>query len=218
MKSTNKTALVIGATGATGKELVTQLLSDNDYSKVKIFVRKGTDIKHPKLETHVVDFDNPTAWKNDLTGDVLFSAMGTTLKAAGTKEKQYTIDYTYQFEAAKHAAENGVKTFVLVSAAGASSKSSIFYSRIKGELEEAVTKMDVEHLYIFQPTILDRKDTSRSSERIALHIISFLSKVGLVKKHRPMPVNTLAEKMIAAARNKYSKGVHVFTLNKIFEV
>jgi uncharacterized protein YbjT (DUF2867 family) len=213
-----KTAIVIGATGATGKELVQQLLENNSYSTVKIFVRRKWELEHPKLEVHVVDFDHPKKWKQHLTGDVLFSAMGTTLKAAGSKEAQYKIDFTYQYDTAKHATENDVKTFVLVSAAGASSSSSIFYSKMKGELEDAVKQLPFERIYIFQPTILDRNDKSRGKEYAALVIMKGLSKLGLLRKHRPMPVATLAEKMIKAANNKRSKGIHVFTLNKIFEV
>jgi uncharacterized protein YbjT (DUF2867 family) len=213
-----KTAIVIGATGATGKELVQQLLDNNSYGTVKIFVRKKPALVHPKLEVHVVDFDHPKKWKQHLIGDVLFSALGTTLKAAGSKEAQYKIDCSYQLDAAKHAADNGVKTYVLVSAAGASSSSSIFYSKMKGELEDAVKELPFERIYIFQPTILDRNDKSRGKEYMALMIMKSLSKLGLLKKHKPMPVATLAEKMIKAANNKRGKGIHVFTLNKIFEV
>jgi uncharacterized protein YbjT (DUF2867 family) len=213
-----KTAIVIGATGATGKELVQQLLENNSYSTVKIFVRRKWEHEHPKLEVHVVDFDHPKKWKQHLTGGVLFSAMGTTLKAAGSKEEQYKIDFTYQYNTAKYATENDVKTLVLVSAAGASSSSSIFYSKMKGELEDAVKQFPFERIYIFQPTILDRNDKSRGKEYAALMIMKGLSKLGLLRKHQPMPVATLAEKMIKAANNKRSKGIHVFTLNKIFEV
>ena len=77
-------ALVIGATGATGKDLVNKLLQDKDYEEVDIFVRKPLDIENPKLKTHLVDFENPDSWKNLVNGDVAFSCLGTTLKAAGS--------------------------------------------------------------------------------------------------------------------------------------
>ena len=136
-----KTAVVIGATGLVGSELVALLLADSRFETVKVFVRRSTGRQHPKLEEHLVNFDAVETWKEQLTGDVLFSAMGTTLKQAGSKDAQYKIDYTYQYNVAKAAAENGVPQYVLISSAGASPKSRIFYSRMKGELEESVKKL-----------------------------------------------------------------------------
>ena len=104
-----KIALIIGATGATGSELVKQLLEDNHYSQVHIFVRCKPDLEHQKLHTHVVDFDQLDTWKDKLKGDVLFSAMGTTLKIAGSKAAQYKIDYTYQHDVAQAAAHSRLK-------------------------------------------------------------------------------------------------------------
>ena len=81
-------ALIIGATGATGKDLVTQLLADDTYSEVHCFVRKALALTHPKLHTHVVDFETAEAWADLLRGDVAFSCLGTTLATAGSKEAQ----------------------------------------------------------------------------------------------------------------------------------
>ena len=101
----SKKALVIGATGATGTALVAQLLDNEKYVEVHIFVRRKVELKNPKLQVHVVDFDAIDDWKEKLKGDELYAAMGTCLKTAGSKEAQYKIDYTYQFEVAKAAAE-----------------------------------------------------------------------------------------------------------------
>lgn len=87
-------ALIIGATGATGKDLVTQLLSDDQFEEVHIFVRRNVDIQHDKLHVHVVDFDKIEEWKAELQGDVLFSALGTTIKQAGSQKQQWKVDYT----------------------------------------------------------------------------------------------------------------------------
>ena len=86
-------ALVIGATGATGKDLVYKLLNDKDYDEVNIFVRKPMNIQHPKLKTHVVDFEKPQEWQDLVKGDVAFSCLGTTLKGAGSKQAQRKVDY-----------------------------------------------------------------------------------------------------------------------------
>ena len=130
--------LVIGATGAVGKDLVKMLLEDDAFGSVDIFVRRPVDTDSPKLSVHIVDFDHPKAWKHLVAGDVLFSCHGTTIKAAGSQGAQWKVDYTYQFEAAQAARENGVRTYVLVSAVNASAGSKFFYNRMKGALEDAV--------------------------------------------------------------------------------
>ena len=104
----SKTALIIGATGATGSALVKQLLNNDSYGAVHVFARRSGDLEHDKLQWHVVDFDAIDTWKEKLKGDVLFSAMGTTLKTAGSKDAQYQIDYNYQHDVAQAASENGV--------------------------------------------------------------------------------------------------------------
>ena len=106
-----KTAIVIGATGLVGEQLVRQLLEDDRYGTVKVFHRRTTGISHPKLVETVIDFDSPEEWKHLITGDELYSALGTTLKAAGSKEAQYKVDYEYQFQVAKIARENDVPRF-----------------------------------------------------------------------------------------------------------
>lgn len=163
-----KTVIVIGATGLIGKLLTNKLLSDNRYDLVKIFVRRSSGTQNPKLEEHIVDFEHIESWKDEITGDELFSAMGTTIKQAGSKDVQYKIDYTYQFEVAKAAVKNGIENYVLVSSSGANSKSRNFYLRIKGELEDAVGILPFKKIIIFQPSLLlgERKE-KRAGETIA---------------------------------------------------
>ena len=134
-------ALVIGATGLVGSELIDQLLNNEQFTRVKVFGRRPTGKSHPKLEEHVINFDQPEQWKGLVRGDILFSALGTTLKKAGSKGAQFKIDYKYQYYFARAAAENGVSNYVLVSAAGSSPTSRIFYSRMKGILEKDIKKL-----------------------------------------------------------------------------
>ena len=189
-------ANVIGASGLVGQQLVVQLLNHPEYEKVRIFVRRKTGIIHPKLEEQLIDFDQPENWKHLVQGDVLFSTLGTTIKTAKTKENQYRVDYTYQYEFAHAAAGNGVPTFVLVSSMGANPKSTVFYSRMKGELEEAVADLNFTKLRIFRPSILDgKRKEQRVGEKIALVISRFLTKI-ILKNYRPTPVDVLAAKMI----------------------
>ncbi|MCA6066451.1 NAD(P)H-binding protein [Chryseobacterium sp. RG1] len=208
-------ALVIGATGATGKDLVNQLLNDKDFETVDVFVRKPIDIQNNKLNVHIVNFEKPEEWKNSVTGDVAFSCLGTTLKAAGSKEAQRKVDYDYQYEFAKAAKENNVEDYILVSAYGANPKSKIFYSKMKGELEEAVKQLHFTKITIFKPGILERKDSDRVGEVLGSRIVKFANKLGLLESQKPLPTNILAKAMIKSSKIK-SNGYSSIKLGNIF--
>lgn len=191
-------AIVIGATGATGKHLVDELLKEPAYSKVIIFVRKNTEKHHPKLEEHVIDFSKIDDYKDLIKGDVLFSCLGTTLKIAGSKDNQWKVDYEIPLAFATIARENGVNACVLLSAAGASAKSNIFYNRMKGELEDAIESLKFDQYIIFRPGILERENSDRTVEIIGVKLIKFLNKAGILKKQQPLPTSVLAEKLSKA--------------------
>lgn len=215
--STNmKKAILIGATGATGKDLVQVLLQDAEFSEVHVFVRKPLDFKNPKLKVHVVDFTRMEEWKDLINGNVAFSTMGTTLKQAGSKEAQRIVDFDYQFHFAKYAKENGIPHFVLLSAYGADAKSMLFYNKMKGDLEEAVQKLDFDYLTIFQPGILDRKNSDRTMEVIGLKVIKFFTNLGLFTSQKPMPTEVLAKAMVKASKLN-TKKISFISLNKIFD-
>lgn len=208
---------VIGATGLVGKQLVQQLLNDNRFEKVRIFVRRDSGLKHPKLEQQIVDFGDEKTWGKLLSGDVLFSALGTTLKQAGSKEKQVEIDFTFNLNFAKKAKENGIENYVLVSSVGANSKSSIFYSRIKGELDDAVAKIGFKKLVIIRPASLtgDRKE-SRVAEKISIPILNFLTKF-IMKEYRPISDKTVAQAMINSLLSNLGDKI-IWEADEVFEL
>lgn len=208
-------ALVIGATGATGKDLVYQLLNDTEFDEVDIFVRKPVDIQNNKLTVHIVNFEKPEEWKNMVKGDVAFSCLGTTLKDAGSKEAQKKVDFDYQYEFAKAAKENDVEDYILVSAYGANPQSKIFYSKMKGELEEAVKLLHFNKITIFKPGMLERKDSERTGEVLGSRIIKFANKLGLLESQKPLPTNILAKAMIKSSKIK-SNGYSSIKLGNIF--
>jgi uncharacterized protein YbjT (DUF2867 family) len=209
-------ASIVGATGATGKDLLKILLEDDDFDRVDIFVRRDVDQRHDKLNVHVIDFDKTDEWKDLVKGDVLFSCLGTTLKAAGSKEAQWRIDYDYQYEFAKAARENGVDNYVLVSSSGASPNSFLFYPKMKGQLEEAVKRLGFSKLSIFNPPILERMGTDRSGEVLGLKVIRFANRLGLFRSQRPMPTEVLARAMVNAAK-KREVGVHSYSTEAIWK-
>lgn len=192
-------ANVIGGTGLVGQQLIMQLLNHPDFEKVRSFVRRPSGMTHSKLEEIQIDFDKPQTWKDLIQGDVLFSTLGTTIKKARTKENQYNVDFSYQFEFSLFASENKVPTYVLVSSLGANPKSTFFYNRIKGELEAAVTKLEFRKLIIFRPSFLDgERKEKRWGEKTMLAINYFITQF-MLKKYRPTPVDILAKKMISVA-------------------
>ena len=192
--------LLIGATGATGRDLLELLLKDEEIHQVDIFVRREMILKHEKLNIHIIDFDKPEQWKTFVKGDLLFSCLGTTLKAAGSKEAQWKIDYEYQYQFAKIAKEKNVNSYVLVSAANASAKSPFFYSKMKGQLEEDVKALKFSKLIIFNPPLLIRENSDRKMEIWGAELIFFFNKFGILKSQKPIPTKLLAEAMIKSVK------------------
>jgi uncharacterized protein YbjT (DUF2867 family) len=210
-------ALVIGATGATGRELVNSLINDEDFNQVSIFVRKAPDLEHEKLKIHIIDFNEIIKHKELIKGDILFSALGTTKKEAGGKQRQYIIDYTYQYEFAKIAAENRVDQLSLVSSIGANPKSFMFYPKMKGELESDVKKLKFKKIDIFQPPILIRQpEVIRKAEKKAISIIQKLNKLGILKSQQPLMVSNLAERMVKTAKTNSKEKVNTYLPKEIF--
>jgi uncharacterized protein YbjT (DUF2867 family) len=210
-------ALVIGATGATGKEILELLLKDSNYQEVAIFVRREVELQHEKLKVHVIDFDAPKTWSHLVTGDVLFSCLGTTLDAAGSKAAQWEIDYGYQYAFAKNARHNQMPHYVLVSSSKASADSFFFYSKMKGKLEDAVKALSFSKLIIFRPPILEREDSERTMEVIGVKVLRFFNKLGLLKSQKPMKTTVLAKAMVHSV-TVLEPGEHVLESQDILEL
>lgn len=207
-------AVVIGATGATGRDLVGKLLEDDAFQTVDIFVRRSVDWIHPKLRVHVIDFSQPESWQSLVAGDVLFSCLGTTLKTAGSKAAQWKIDYDYQLDFAKVAAANQVPDYVLVSSIGASAESKVFYSRMKGMLDDAVQTLSFKRIFIFRPPSLIRKGSTRWVEKVSVKLLKVLNAFGLMKSYRPLETEKLAQAMIDAVKSDRA-GIQVITSDGI---
>lgn len=215
-----KTAIVVGSTGLIGRHLVKKLLNDSRYGTVKTFSRRSAEISHPKLEENIVDFGLIEQWGDKVCGDELYSALGTTIKNAGSKEKQYLVDYTYQYETAHAAAVNQVEKLLLVSSAGANRYSLNFYLRIKGLLESAVSEMPFKRIIIFQPSLLiGERETPRFTENMTGIIMnSTLKYIPGIKKLRPIKAETVAEAMLNAANDSAYEQLIIYKSDQIFRI
>ena len=174
-------------------------------------------IKHEKLTTYEIDFSRLNEYKGLINGDVIFSALGTTLSQAGSKTQQYLVDFNYQYEFAKIGSENKVIHYSLVSSVGANIKSPFFYPKTKGALEEAVKKLGFNNIYIFQPPFLIRQSNLiRPGEKRALNILKLLNKIGILKSQKPISVSDLAQKMINEIKSDKTDRLQTFKPRDIF--
>jgi uncharacterized protein YbjT (DUF2867 family) len=211
-----KRAIVLGSTGLVGSHLVRQLLDDGRFEKVVAFSRRPSELAHPKLDQKIVDFENIADWSGLVKGDVLFSALGTTLKQAGSKAGEYKVDYTYQFQVARAASNNKVPVYVLVSSVGASEKSNIFYTRMKGELDRDVMKLAFEHIHILRPGLLvGKREKERGAEKISFRLIKGLNALGFFTKYKPVHANHVAKAMI---KGSFIQGRQVWESKAIFDL
>lgn len=212
------TALVIGATGLVGRALVDRLLAGSRYDQVHIFVRRPSLRRHERLVERVVDFDRPADHAPLVRGDVLFSTLGTTIRQAGSQAAQYRVDHGYQFDFAKAAASNGVPCLVLVSAVGATPRSRVFYSRMKGELERDVQALGIPRLRILRPSFLDgQRPGSRPMERLGIAATHAINALGLLRRWRPIPADTVAAAMLEAAALPQD-GLRIWEFDALFEL
>lgn len=147
-----KTALIAGYTGLIGSQLLSILLESNDYDKVIAVGRRNLDIQNPKLIQQKIDFKNIQLEEQNI--DDVFCCLGTTMKKAGSKEKFRLVDFQYPVSLASYCLNNGAQQFSMVSSMGADEKSRIFYNQVKGEVENAVSKLGYHRLDIFRPSLL----------------------------------------------------------------
>ena len=210
-----KVAIVLGATGLVGEELTNQLILDDSFGKIVVISRRPLKLNHPKIQVLLVDFDNLAEHALDLQGDVLFSCLGTTIKIAKTKEAQYKVDYTYQYNVANICAENGVEHYVLISSLGANSKSGVFYNKMKGELEEAVLKLPFKFISILQPSVLDgNRKEFRLGEKIGIIIMKIIGFLPILNNYRVANVKKVAKCMINCVKNKKTGIINNYFITK----
>jgi uncharacterized protein YbjT (DUF2867 family) len=220
MSENNKSALLVGASGLVGNELLKILLKSPDYKTVKVFVRRPISIEHPRLEQIVVDFDQLERYDSYFKVNDVYCCLDTTIKNAGTQAGFKKVDYEYPVALCKIAKENEVEKFLIVTALGSDAKSKIFYNQVKGEVEAAVKNIGVPSLHIFQPSLLlGERTESRLGEKIATWLSPIFSffLVGNLRKYRPIMARNVAFAMYSIGQ-KQLKGTHTYLSNQIEEL
>jgi uncharacterized protein YbjT (DUF2867 family) len=209
-----KTAIIAGASGLVGKQLLYQLIESNQYTEVIVLVRKPIAISSPILKQLVVNFDELQNWSAYLVGNDVFCCIGTTIKKAGSQANFKKIDYDYSLNLANITSKNGCENFFLISALGANANSKVFYNKVKGELEEALGKLNFKSLYCFQPSLLLGNRTEfRLGEKLAQIIFKPISKILIffgAKKYAAITDIQVAKAMLYYAQKK-EKGNHKIT-------
>ena len=196
-----RTALLLGSTGLVGSKCLAHLLASPAYERVITLVRRATDNKHKKLTERVVDFDALESLTLSDNIDDFYCAIGSTMKKAGSQEAFRKIDYDLPLNVIKHCKHKPTR-IALVSSVGADSTASNFYLRTKGELEDALAKIDgVDALHILRPSFLvgDRTE-SRPGERVGIALAKATSGLlfGGLRKYRPITVDDVGKALVAS--------------------
>ncbi len=200
-------AIIIGATGLVGNLILKEVLNDKDFSEVRIFVRKPTGIVNPKLKEIVNPMKDISAMSTDIQGDVLFNALGTTIKQAGSKEEQQRIDRDLPIAFAGIASKNGAGLMLNVSSVGAKMNGG-FYLKTKAEMENGTEKFFPNKTFHFRPGFLvGKRNDFRFAEKIAFGVMRIIDPIlaGSSKKYRSMPADKLAKAMVILSKNPVGK-------------
>tara|TARA_B100000287_G_scaffold128842_1_gene120861 strand:+ start:160 stop:816 length:657 start_codon:yes stop_codon:yes gene_type:complete len=214
-----KTALIFGSSGLVGSHLVSIIIKNNNYNKIKLFTRSETTVSNSKIEIIQTDFDNLENHKDSIIGDDCFFCIGTTRKNTPDKNKYIKVEYNLPVEVAKIAKENSVDSFTYVSSLGANANASGLYLKNKGQTEEALKLLNFPKLSIMRPSILlGNRRENRIGEKIAIFLMKSFSPLflGKMKKFKPIKVENVALAMMMVADNNYKKTI--FESDKIMEI
>jgi uncharacterized protein YbjT (DUF2867 family) len=205
---TSRTVVVAGATGLVGREILAGLLADPTVSAVHCLGRRKPAVAHPKLTSHVVDFAALPALP---AADEVYLALGTTIKVAGSQAAFRAVDYDANLAVARAALAAGVKRAGLVSAMGADAKSGIFYSRVKGELEDALAGMPFAGLVIARPSMLvGNREALGQPVRRGEVVASMLGRIGgflIPANYKPIEASAVAKALLSRVPTASGKSV-----------
>ena len=216
----NRTALIIGATGLVGRHCLEVLLAEPRCRKVIALSRRPLASSSPKLSQIVVDFDKLDDYKNSFITDDVYCTIGTTIRHAGSKEAFRKVDYEYPLRVAQLAHANGARRMSVITAIGANPSSRVFYLRVKGELEAALTQLSFEALHFFRPAwLVGKREETRFREKFGIAFAQALSPlfIGKWKNYRSTEAKVVARAMVNATLGD-AMGVQVYKTTDIWKL
>lgn len=215
-----RSALIIGGTGLVGRHCLNYLLAEPIYKSIILLTRRPLEINHPKLQVIIIDFDNINDYTNLLTGQDVYCAIGTTFLKTPNKTDYFKIDYIYPKKIAEIALQNGAKRFALVSAMSANPHGLFFYSRVKGQLEEALSNMSYKGIYIFRPSyLIGKRKEFRFIEKMGYMVLT-ISKpflIGNLKKYRAIKASIVAKAMVLKTLEA-KEGIFIYPSDQIQDI
>ncbi|ARM85843.1 NAD-dependent epimerase/dehydratase family protein [Marinobacter salarius] len=191
--------MLLGASGLTGGKVLEGLLAREDVSSVVAPMRRTLPLNHEKLHQQEVDFDRLDEHSDLFAVDAIVCCLGTTIKKAGSREQFRKVDYGYPMKAAELGRANGAQVFVLMSAIASSSSSTVFYNRVKGELEDGIKSLGYPCLSIYQPSLLlGERNEQRTAEALGIKAMPFINRalIGPLEKFRGIEAATVARAMV----------------------
>ena len=209
----NKTAILLGSSGLVGNQLLTLLLNCPTYTQVILFNRKPSLVKHPKIKEFVVDFNNLENHKNEIKADAIFSCLGSTKSKTPNLADYRKVDFDIPLFFAEEGSKNGAQQYHLISSLGADAQAKNFYTKLKGEVEEALKKCAIPGIYIYQPSFLiGNRLEKRVLEKLVLGFVKILSPflIGKLKKFKGIEASILAKAMLNTSL-KSELGIHTYT-------
>lgn len=199
-----RNALIVGATGLTGQELVGLLIKSDYYNSVHVIGRRPYELEHPKVKSYTIDFDKLQEMKPEGIIHDVYICLGTTMKKAGSKDNFRKVDYTYVLEVGKWAKNNQVEKLAVISSIGATASTTNFYLKTKGEMEDDLAALNLPGLVILRPSLLlGNRPEFRLAERISAIAMRPLSglMIGGLKKYKPVEASTVAMAMFKTLLN-----------------
>ena len=214
-----KSVISIGSTGLTGEILLKKLVANPAYETIKLFSRSHSKVTSPKIVEFIVDLQNPASFSKDFTADEVFCCIGTTAAKTNEKEQYKAIDFGIPLGAATLAKQNGIPSFIVVSAMGANASSAVFYNKTKGEMEQAILALNIQKTHILRPSLIGGNRTEfRLGERIAKVAMYLLNPIfiGGLEKYKMISPEKIVNCIITLA-NSDNKQV-IFSSDEIANI
>ena len=214
-----KQVTLFGATGLIGSYLLEFLLKDSDIHLINVVGRNPFHLQHDKINNIVIDFEDVSSISNSITGsEAVFVSIGTTMsKVNGDKIKYKSVDFDIIFNIANACKQKNINQFIYVSSLGANANSSNFYLRLKGEIDEAVAKLNLNSTYVFRPSVLlGKRNESRPGEKIMQFVMPLLDFM-IPLNSKAIKAEDVAKSMLNTTKN-YKSGLHIYQYSQIIDL